>query len=151
MASTQRRRGCCKGQGSLLGGSRKAGSHAERWLWFCIYPAGVDPPALRMQTPMSKAGEGEAAAAGELPSRPQHLVVTGLWLPSGVVCRGRAAGVVSTEAVGNISRETSYRAGAPGLYRSLMCLALALGGEKPSSNAAVVQGGPVAWLWLVAQ
>lgn len=64
----------------------------------------------------------------------------------------RAAGAVSTEAVGNISGKMSYWAPALGFTR-LVCLNLALGGEKPSiihtGDAAVAQGGPDGWLWLL--
>lgn len=150
----------------------------ERWklCWPMAYlPKWEEPSrpfrAVGMQTRMSKEGAGEAA--GELPALPalsiwKPVVFVGLRLPvaggaKGVVCcaqpglvlRGRAVGAVGAEAVGNISREVSEWAPAPGFTGLLICLDLALGGEKPSivctSDAAVVQRrccGPVAWLWL---
>lgn len=84
--------------------------------------------AVGMQTPMSKEGDGEAV--GELPAPSsiwKPVVLTGLQLPAagwhegvvacawpGPVLRGRAAGAVGTEAVGNISGEVSYWAPALG-------------------------------------
>lgn len=147
----------------------------ERWklCWPMAYlPKREEPScpfcAVGMQTRMSKEGAGEAA--GELPTLPalsiwKPEVFVGQRLPvaggtKGVVCcaqpslvlQGRTVGAVSAEAVGNISREVSEWAPAPGFTGLLICLDLALGGEKPSivctSDAAVVQGGPIAWLWL---
>lgn len=147
----------------------------ERWklCWPMAYLPKQEEPscafcAVGMQTRMSKEGAGEAA--GELLTLPALSIwkpeaFMGLRLPvaggtKGVVCcaqpglvlQGRAVGAVGAEAVGNISKEVSEWAPAPGFTGLLICLDLALGGEKPStvctSDAAVVQGGPIARLWL---